>query len=197
MFAAKRLPPAVGRITCAAGLCVALALAFACGGGEDASSEAEFQKVTASDHVYAIEDLLAVGFKKSKQYDVEGLPGGVDAWSGFWGTGPYDRTDYEIRFYASHEDAVEQGTPLAEEVTGEDAALYKDNPTWEEGAKDRWRSSSVVGLTRGLQSGRLGNKYLDFAIFGNMVMLSEGEDPAAALERCRLLIDALRVPATE
>ena len=177
-----------------AGLFIATLAAAACGPDSIGRTPEEegFQEATPSDRVYAIEDLLAAGFKKSKQYNVEGLPAGIDAWSGFWGPDPYDRSDHEIRFYASHEDAIEYGTPLAEEVTGEEAALRKDNPTWKEGAKDRWRSSSVVGLTRGLQSGRLGPKYLDFAIFANLVILSEGEDSAAALERCALLIDALR-----
>jgi len=178
-----------------AGALVAALAAAACAAEGEAAGEEEFRKVTPSERVYAIEDLFAAGFKESKQYDVEGLPAGTDAWSGFWGPGPYDRSDYEIRFYASHEDAVEYGTPLAEEVTGEEAQLHKDNPTWKEGAKDRWRSSSVVGLTRGLQSGRLGPKYVDFVIFANMAILSEGEDSAAALERCALLIDALRAAA--
>ncbi len=153
--------------------------------------------MTSSSRVYAVEDLSAIGFKKSKQYDVDGLPAGIDAWLGFWGPGPYDRTDFEIRFYASHADAVEHGAPLAEEVTGDEAELHRDNPTWKEGAKDRWRSSSVVGLTRGLQSGRLGPKYVDFIVYANMVILSEGEDSAAALERCALLIDALQAVDSE
>ena len=150
-----------------------------------------------SGRVYVVEDLSAIGFKKSKQYDVEGLPSGIDAWLGFWGAGPYERTDFEIRFYASHADAVEHGTPLAEEVTGDEAELHRDNPTWNEGSKDRWRSSSVVGLTRGLQSGRLGPKYVDFVVYANMVILSEGEDSAGALERCALLIDALEAADSE
>ena len=173
-------------------------LSTACGSsGPEKLDERAFQKVTPSDSAYAIQDLAPIGFKKDKQYDVEGLPAGVDAWSGFWGPGPYDRTDFEVRFYASHQDAVEFGTPLAEEVTGEDAGLHRDNPTWKEGAKDRWRSSSVVGLTRGLQSGRLGPRYLDFAIYANMVILGEGEDSAAALARCALLVDALIAADTE
>jgi len=182
-----------------AGLFIASLVAVACGPDSIGRTPAEegFQKVTPSDRVYAIEDLFAMGFKKSKQYDVEGLPGGIDAWSGFWGPDPYDRSDYEIRVYASHEDAVEYGTPLAEEVTGEEAELHKDNPTWKEGAKDRWRSSSVVGLTRGLQSGRLGPKYLDFAIFANLVILSEGEDSADSFERCEALVEALRAAGAE
>ena len=174
------------------GLLLALLPMSACTTDAEAPEGQELRQVTLSDRVYTIEDLFPMGFKKNKQYDVEGLPHGVDAWSGFWGLDPFDRSDYEIRFYASHEDAVDYGTPLAEEVTGEDAELHRDDPTWKEGAKDRWRSSSVVGLTRGLQSGRLGRRYLGFVIFANMAILSEGEDRADALEKCRLLVDALR-----
>ena len=177
-----------------AGLLIASLAAVPCGPDSIGRTPVDdgLQKATPSDRVYVIEDLFAIGLKKSKRYDVEGLPTGIDAWSGFWGPGPYDRSDYEIRFYASHEDAVEYGTPLAEEVTGEEAALHRDNPTWKEGAKDRWRTSSVVGLARGLQSGRLGPMYLAFTIFADMVILSEGEDSATSLERCAFLIDALR-----
>ena len=193
MLAARRPLRWLGWSTAVGGLLLALVAPAACGGEADAETPTEpsVQQPAVSDRVYTIEDLFAVGFKKNKQYDVEGLPAGVDAWSGFWGLDPFDRSDYEVRFYASHEDAVEYGTPLAEEVAGEDAALHKDNPTWKAGAKDRWRSSSVVGLTRGLQSGRLGQRYLAFVVFANMAVLSEGRDNADALERCDLLIDAL------
>ena len=184
-------------VVIAASLLVACVAAVACGAAAETPDEGEFRKVTPSSRVYAVEDLAATGFKKSKQYDVEGLPAGIDAWLGFWGPGPYDRTDFEIRFYASHADAVEHGAPLAEEVTGDEAERHKDNPTWKEGAKDRWRSSSVVGLTRGLQSGRLGSKFVDFVIYANMAILSEGEDSAAALERCALFIDALEAADSE
>ena len=112
---------------------ISLALLTACGG----EVEFQFQKVAPSEEIYEFGDFKAIGFKKSKQYDVTGLPGGVDAYMGFFGSDPYNRKQYELRFYASHEDAVEQGTPPAEEVTGEDAEEYRLNPTWEEGRRDR------------------------------------------------------------
>jgi len=34
-------------------------------------------------------------------------------------------------------------------------------------------------------------KYGDFVIFGNMVILCEGDDSGQSLERCELLLDAL------
>ena len=38
-------------------------------------------------------------------------------------------------------------------------------------------------------------KYGDFAIFGNMVILCEGEDSSQSLERCEALLDALHESA--
>jgi len=170
----------------------ALLAVAACGGGDgEAAGEPEFQRVDPAGGVYTIDDFLAAGFKKSKQYDVTGLPGGVDARLGFFGPDPSSRKQYELRFYASHEDAVEQGTPLAEEVTGEDAAEYRLIPTWEEGARDRWVSSSG-GHWGGLELRGASPVYGDFVIFGNVVMLCEGMDSAQALERCEGLVLALR-----
>jgi len=181
----------------AAGLLFALLLAAACGVDAETKQKLEFQKVSASDRVYAIEDLLAAGFKKSKQYDVAELPAGVDAWLGFWGPDPYSRKQYELRFYASHEDAVEYGTPLAEEVTGEDAAEHRVNPTWKEGARDRWLSGAPPGPTTGTLSSGPSPKYGDFAIFGNVLMLCEGGESGQGLERCEALVDALVASDTE
>ena len=120
----------------------ALLAVAACGGGGEVADETEVQRIDSSGGVYTIDDFLAVGFKKSKQYDVTGLPGGIEARLGFFGPNPQSRKQFELRFYASHKDAVEQGISLAEEVTGPDAAKHRLTPTWEEGARDRWVSSS-------------------------------------------------------
>lgn len=167
----------------------ALLAVAACGG--KAADEWEFQKIDPSGGVYTIDDFPAAGFKKSKQYDVTGLPGGIDARLGFFGPDPSSRMQYELRFYASHEDAVQQGIPLVEEVTGEDAAEYRLNPTWEEGARDRWVSMSG-GHGGGLELRGASPVYGDFVIFGNVVMLCEGMDSAQSLERCESLVRALR-----
>ncbi len=190
----RRCRRAARWVAFAAGLLLVLLTAAACG----TAGTGGFQKVTPSDIVFEIDDFLSVGFKKNKQYDVAELPAGVDAWQGFWGPDPYSRKDYELRFYASHEDAVEFGPALAEEVTGEDAAAYRKNPTWKEGAKDRWQSA--VGF-----SGALGvlvpsgpsPKYGAHVIFGNVLMLCAGADSGQGLERCEALVDALIAGETE
>ena len=169
----------------------ALLAVAACGGGGKAADEPDFQRIDPSGGVYTIDDFPAAGFKKSKQYDVTGLPGGVDARLGFFGPDPSSRMQYELRFYSSHEAAVQQGIPLAEEVTGEAAAEYRLTPTWEEGARDRWVSMSG-GHGGGLELRGASPVYGDFVIFGNVVMLCEGMDSAQSLERCESLVLALR-----
>jgi len=177
----------------ASALIVALAislvpLAIGCGGGSEAGKE-EFQKVADVDTVYTIDDLLEIGFRTSKHYDVEGLPGGLDAWHGFWGPDPYSRNDYEVRFYASHADAVELGTALADQVTSSDRLrANKDNLTWEAGKKEWWIRTSVIGIVGGAGAQNTA-RYGDFAIYGNMVMLCEGQDSSVSLEHCEGLVN--------
>ena len=89
--------------------------------------------MTPSDRFNVTENLFEIRFKKNGQYNVEGLPAGMDAQPGFWELNPFSHSDYEIRFCASHEDAVEYGTPFAEEITAEKTKSRKDNPTLDRG----------------------------------------------------------------
>ena len=173
----------------------ALLAVAACGG--KAAGEWEFQKIDPSGGVYTIDDLLAAGFKKSKQYDVQGLAEAESAWKGFWGPDASSRTDYELRFYLTHETAAQTGAPLADEATGEELKLKKDSQTWTEGAKDRWRSASATGQTTGGVHTGPGPMYGGFAIYGNVIMLCEGAIPEQALERCEGLVLALREVSTD
>ena len=179
----------------AAGLAAVL-LSAACGGGADASEtpgpeKRAFERVMASDTVYAVDDFLGVGFKKSKHYDVEGLPEATDAWYGFWRPGGGDPVDYELRFYASHEDAVEYGTAPAEEVTGDDAVLSSELMTWKEGSNERRTIIGGGGTGGDAAFSGAAARYADFAIFGNVVMLCEGTDSGHSLERCEALVRAV------
>jgi len=176
----------------AAGLAAVL-LAAACGGGADASGtpapeKRAFERVMSSDTVYAVDDFLGVGFKKSKHYDVEGLPEATDAWYGFCRVDG-NPVDYELRFYASYEDAVEYGTALAEEVVGDDAVLSSEKMTWKEGSNER---RTIIGGGYGAEAySGAAARYADFAIYGNVVMLCEGTGSAHSLERCEALVRAL------
>jgi len=175
-----------------------LVLATACGTGADAGSQGkaafEFQKVTPSDRVYSHEDFEAVGFKKRKDYNVEGLSHAVAAWYGFWqpeGEGPLE---YEVRAYPSHADAVEYGTALAEEGTGRDAVLTSNKATWVEGVRERRSTGGPGGgAAQGGPAARSGHapRYADFAIYGNLIMLCQGSDSRQSLARCEALIRAV------
>ena len=169
------------------------------GCGSDASLDEGFVQIRTAPDNYTVDDLKAFGFKTSKHYDVEGLPDGLDAWKGFWGLDPYERHDYEIRFYASHDLAVSSGKPIAIESTGAEFEagrdtsqplfssgensgyrIFKKKQTWTEGVKDRWHANPL---------GSVGPTYPDWMILGNMVILCDGLDSEEALIRCVELID--------
>ena len=196
MFAAEPRSWRPGPACIAAGLAIALHMAVACGQDAGApgvvtSAEQAFQKVTALDDVYTTDDLLAAGFRKSKEYDVDGLTAATDAWFGWWQPAGSDPVDIEVRFYRSHGDAVEYGTPFADEASGKDAVLNSNDATWKGDVRDR--RSIIGGVEGGGARSGAGPKYGDYAIFANMVVLCEGATSDHSLERCESLISALRV----
>jgi hypothetical protein len=67
-----------------------LVMLAACGSSSDSEAGA-LAKITPSETIYALDDLVTVGFKKGKTFDVEGLTGATDAYWGFRGIDPYDR----------------------------------------------------------------------------------------------------------
>ena len=175
-----------------AALFVLVFVSWACGSdGDDAggATSAEFQQVMESETVFTPDHLDEIGFKKSRSYDLEGLPGASDAIFGFWRIASGDPIDYEVRFYANHGDAVELGTALAEEGSGPDAVLDDDDATYKEGVKDR-RMIVGSGIGGGARSGT-GPRYGSYAIYGNMVMLCAGAVGEQALDRCEELANAL------
>ncbi len=177
-----------------AGVAVVLAFAVGCGSdtGIGSGEGAGSRNVIPSDRIYTIDDLLAVGFRNSKQYDVEGLPAALDARFGFWGRDPYKRMDYEVRFYASHEDAVEFGSDPADQITGtDDLVANSDTLVWREGWKEWWFRAAAIMTFSDVMSKHNVAKYNDFVILGNMVMLCEGQDAGQSLERCEDFMDAI------
>jgi len=165
------------------------AIATAC--GSSGSGAQDFVQIRTAPANYTIDDLKAIGLKASKQYDVEGLPDGLDAWKGFWGLDPYSRNDYEIRFYASHDVAVSSGQALAIEATGEEFEASRDSQTWTVGVKDRWQTRGVTDVSSAGSRQSPGPTYQDWAIVGNIVILCDGLDSEQALVRCASLIDNL------
>lgn len=154
-------------------------------------SDTPLERVIDTGRIFAVEDLRAAGMKTSKQYDVTDLPGGVDAWYGFirGTTGP---SDIEVRFYDSHQDAVEFGTALADEVSGDDANVDEETTTWKEGVKNRIRMASGGAADLAAWSGQRKPNYGDFVIFENMVLLCQGDEPQQSVIICHELIESIR-----
>jgi hypothetical protein len=171
---------------------MAAAISIACGssdGGSGDRGEQGFQQVMDVETAFEPDDLKAIGFKQARSYDLKGLPGASAAVFGFWRIASGDPIDYEVRFYANHEDAVELGTALAEEGSGADAILDADDATYKEGVKDR-RMIVGSGIGGGARSG-VGPRYGGYAIYGNVIMLCGGAAGEQALERCEELATAL------
>ncbi len=170
---------------------VALGPAIAC--GSDDSDEAAIPRIYDPGKNLTIEDLQAVGFKKSKTYDVEGLVGADNAYYGFWGPDPYDRKDYEVRFFASHSDAIELGTTQADERSGEDAILDKELMSWPDGVKYARECKGDKGsgpVSHGVQSCK-SPKYWDYSIYANMILLCSGGDIETARILCNDLLETI------
>lgn len=181
------------------GLLAALAaIAIACGGEEvvdsagnqpAARSDGGFQRVRPA-RDYAIDEVIAAGFKRSKTYDVTALQGATNAVYGFYGVDPYNRKEYEIRFYPNHEDAVNIGVPASAEAWGADAKLSEDDAAWTVGLTDR---RECQGNVRGSHHvGKcLNPKYLDMVVYGNMVILCQGREISESRQTCEDLLKVL------
>ena len=125
------------------------------------------------------------------------LPDAESAYMGFWGLDPYDRHDYEIRIYPSHEIAINVGKDYADEATGKRFEENRKNQRWKEGVKDRWQAQGVTDISGGAsRQSKPRPTYPNWAILGNMVILCDGLDSEQALIRCSELIDNL-LPSTE
>ncbi len=145
-----------------------LALAIACGSGggsaddvsdgEESTGFFEERLITNTDAIYAVDDLVSVGYKKSRQIDTETLPNAQDAFFGF-----FNQRDIEVWVYESHQDALDFGVDPAEAIFE-----VKRAPT--------------VGISV-LPTERFVNKYGAYAVVGNLVMLCETE-----LATCEALI---------
>ncbi len=166
-----------------------LALVAAACGSEGGGPVASFTQVSDSGAVYTLDDLMALGFKESRTYPLDGLPGATEAIFGFWRIPGGDPIDYEVRFYNNHNDAVSLGKALGDEGSGDDAILDDSEATYQHGAKDR-RMIIGHGAGGGGRSG-IGPRYADYAIFDNLVMLCGGGTSGQSLERCGLLANAL------
>ena len=140
---------------------------------------------------YSVDDFEALtNFKLSKRYNVEGLEKAESAIYGFFGPDPYDRQEYEARFYPDHEAALTVGVDFANEATGPDTIIASSTQRWDEGLTQR---RTCAANTRGSHhSGRCNiAKYGDYVVAGNLVLLCQGRDAETALQNCKALYAAL------
>ena len=122
----------------------------------------ELSVIVRPDRVYTIDDVVAAGWKKSKQFSTETVPHSTDIWYGF-----FNRKDIEVRVYASHEDALEHGVAPADEAVARVGAQ-----------RGGWDLLDAGGASIA--------KYQAYAIVGNLLMLCETE-----LAICESLIEQM------
>ena len=129
-----------------------------------ADSEVEVFPVLLPERVITFDDFVSAGWKKSREYAVDTVPGATEIWYGF-----FNQKDIEIRFYASHDAALGQGRESAESAI--DRKLRQGGQV---GASNRGAGSSG------------GTKYGAYVVAGNTVMLCELDE-----KTCTDLIDVV------
>lgn len=161
-------------------------------GGVGSSSKTGFAKIAEPEQTYNFKQISDAGFKKSKTYDVTDLDGATEAYYGFFGSDPYNRQEFEIRFYPSHQVALDTGVPFADESTGEDAVILEEVQRWDVGLSERRQCAGNGGHA----AGKCDNaKYGDYVIRGNMILMCQGKDSIGALKNCEDLLKAVAVAA--
>ena len=116
------------------------------GGAPEGIDEAP---IIRPDRVYAIDDVVAAGFKKSKEYPTDTLPHATAAYYGF-----VSQRDFEVWVYPTHGDALEYGVPPAEEATGRE---------WRKGGGEKGAGTKAMFT------------YGTYMVVGNVVILCELE----------------------
>ncbi len=91
--------------------------------GPSPASDAGTSVILNEDEIYSIDDFEAAGYKKVTHFELETLPGATDAWFGF-----FNQKDVEVRFYPSHQTALEIGVEPAEFAIGKGAAPWQKRP---------------------------------------------------------------------
>ena len=143
------------RLTLGVFLIAALSLvALSCTSGESGAaddlanpSQVESVQVINPTGLFTVDDVVAAGWKKSKELSAETLNDVKSVWYGF-----YNQRDVEVRIYESHEAAMNSGTGPADEATGR-------------GKPDRTGEGAGFFTTR--------MSYSTYACVGNLILLCE------------------------
>ena len=187
-------------------------LIFSCGGSEDpatgVSSDIVFEQIEDHSKVLSIDDFESIGFKSVRSVKKDKLMDGmINAYYGFrkvpikdWAG--KDIVDYELRFFESHQEAIAKGERSADLRTGENAQLRKNDASdpnathpiaadWPELLKDaRECQGNIVGSHHaGLC---MSPRYVEFKIFGNVIILGQGGDLEESYEHIGFIVDALK-----
>ena len=131
-----------------------LGILIACGSensiSDDPAAKGEgSSSILLSDRNFTPDAFVKAGWKKSKQYDTATVPESTEIWYGF-----FNQKDIEIRFYKTHEAAVELGIPAATSSI--------------EGAVKRSKGGKLLDFSGGSFTG-----YADYLVVGNTVLLCE------------------------
>ena len=105
--------------------------------------------ILLSDRNFTPDSFVQAGWKKSKQYDTATVPESTEIWYGF-----FNQKDIEIRFYETHDAAIELGIPAATSSI--------------EGAVKRSKGGKLLDFSGGSFTG-----YADYLVAGNAVLLCE------------------------
>ena len=114
---------------------------------KEVAEESGGAPIVRPDRTYTIDDVVAGGYKKSKEYPIDTLPNATAAWYGF-----FNQKDVEVWVYATHEEAVEFGTGPADEATGRE---------WRQGGGEKGAGTKAMFT------------YGAYMIVGNLVLLCE------------------------
>jgi len=128
-----------------------------------AEPEIDAVQITLPDGVFTVDDVVAAGWKNSKELSPETLPGATGVWYGF-----YQQRDVEVRAYASQDEAISMGQEIADLSTGR----RKPNTMIDTG------TTNAQTTTR--------TSYLSYGIVGNLILLCE-----IKIEDCQGLIDSI------
>ena len=131
--------------------------------GESSDESSATDAIVLTDQFFSTDSFIAAGWKKSKENDTATVPESTEIWYGF-----FQQKDIEIRFYASHEAAIEHGVPAAEGSI--------------EGAVKRSKGGNLLDVSGGSFTG-----YSDFLVAGNAVLLCEFDRT-----KCDVLVSTLK-----
>ena len=132
-----------------------------CGGSEEFIP---IEKISDSKTIFSIQDFKSIKFKESRKYEIE-LPGIKSAYYGFIKNDFKESEEFEIRFYESHQSAVNDGKKYADNITGENGCIKKDCSFFTGNLKHRQKISEPANVAGGAGNGIPIAKYLNLTNF--------------------------------